>query len=400
MSVQITLNLTPNTPPSSGWIIKYRAIGTSGDYITVPGSPFMYSPAVFNLPDGTWDGIVIPDCGDGRYTASPHKWSMDIPDCPEEECCPQITLSVSDITETSAQINYIIPAGITVTDVLYKTSAANAWTVRPGTYTGTGNFTLTGLYENTQYLVKFLSDCPTGNEIETTNFTTTTETPSCKPVIIDGFVEYWYSNISRTFTMDIDEGGTSNTATGYDVYYAEVDGSIDDNSDCAAKPIGDFTLLFSVTGRSMYPGVQTTNLLVHYAGIDWKINQGYCFRIVTHCPGDDPDFVDNKYIKTSIPCIGIENIIFQNATSTTIPVTFDNSEWDTGYQVEWRVYGSGASWSSSGTITNTWTGSVVPITYTATGLTSDTVYEFRFTQYCVGGDTYVVPSTFNKNTTA
>lgn len=65
--VEVTISaLTPSTPPTDGWKIRYRIKGTTGAYTVPVGSPFSSLPIVFDTTDaaGTlYEVQVARDCG-------------------------------------------------------------------------------------------------------------------------------------------------------------------------------------------------------------------------------------------------------------------------------------------------------------------------------------------------
>ena len=96
--------------------------------------------------------------------------------------CPKPTsLTVSNITETTADLSWQVGGVETVWNLEYKTENESDWTVIP---VYSNNFTLTGLTDSTTYLVRVQADCGNDDVSTYTSLTFTTDSASA-PVITD-----------------------------------------------------------------------------------------------------------------------------------------------------------------------------------------------------------------------
>ena len=110
--------------------------------------------------------------------------------------CPKPTsLTVSNITETTADLSWQVGGVETVWNLEYKTENESDWTVIP---VYSNNFTLTGLTDSTTYLVRVQADCGNDDVSTYTSLTFTTDSASA-PVITDPTVATGtVSNITQT----------------------------------------------------------------------------------------------------------------------------------------------------------------------------------------------------------
>lgn len=379
----INLALNPTTPPANGWIVKYRQLGTSGAYTAVPGSPFTSSPAVFTLPDGVaYDGIVIADCGDGRFTDSPYKWSMPVPDCPPGESCAydlqvtqdtetgDFTVSVPGITAADANVNYFV--GTTIggynTYAFYSinstTGVANVPQPDPGT---PRRYTLFRLCD---------TEVVSGN----------TPDPVCSGV---GSLSIFGQGASLYFQWSGLAPSPQNTATSLLLGYF----NMDENSGIACgDPSAPYTEIETLTPSDP----NWSNGSIDISDITLIPGQTYCFAAIVACPEGDPIIKTIEYT-VPYPCLNDNTVFFGNATQTEIPVTITTSQYDTEYYLNWVSRSNPSDTGNSGWFPNTATfpGNV---NYTATGLQPDTVYDFYLKKRCTGGAEYTYESGFGKNT--
>ena len=110
--------------------------------------------------------------------------------------CPKpISLTVSNITETTADLSWTAGGQETVWNLEYKTENESDWTVLP---VYNSSFMLTGLTDSTTYLVRVQADCGNGDVSTYATLTFTTDSASA-PVITDPTVSTGsVSNVTQT----------------------------------------------------------------------------------------------------------------------------------------------------------------------------------------------------------
>lgn len=106
--VQVTISsLVPSTPPTDGWRVGYRVLGTTGAFLVPVGSPFMTQPIVFTTTDaaGTLYELQIKrDCGALEstefITTTPCQCSAGYVVSPSEKNCQQVNTIAPTVTNS------------------------------------------------------------------------------------------------------------------------------------------------------------------------------------------------------------------------------------------------------------------------------------------------------------
>ncbi|MEM6631460.1 MAG: fibronectin type III domain-containing protein [Bacteroidota bacterium] len=312
---------------AQGYELRYRRLGTSTwTIIQVSGN----SVTLQNLETGVdYEWEVRTDCG-----TSVSSW---ISGSDFQTTCPGPDgLSVNNITETSATVDWNAVTGALNYTVRYRVLASSSWTSQT---VNTTTFDITGLTESTDYEWQVQSNCVNGSSdwIRGPNFETLgapCETPSNLAV----------ANVtpsSATFSWT------------------------------AVPTVQTYEVRYRVRGSSAWTTQAVTGTTLQVADLDTFTN--YEWQVRTICANSESVWLAGPFFQTQGPtCEAPSELAVSNITLSSASFSWTAVAGVTGYEIRYRIVGGGA-----------WT--VLPAANTSitiNGLDFSTAYEWQVRSVC------------------
>ena len=294
--------------------------------------------------------------------------------CPS--CLSPSNLSVSNVTDTSADLSWTDNSGGSASYIVEWREAGSAGWNSDTTAAGVTNYTLTGLTASTQYEWQLTADCGGGDTsltISGNNFYTSGTCGTYTVSLIDSYGDGWNGG-----TLDIYKNGnillsglTLDNGTGPEDYQIPVD-------------INDI-LSFDYTPGSW----SSENQYIVYDSNGVEIaNEGD--------GGSEPGDIGDPTIPSGLvacpTCPPPTDLTVVSVTTDTADLSWtDNTSGSATYIIEYSEVGTG-TWNSVTTAAGA-------NTYTLTGLSPHTGYQWKLKADCGGGDTsaYVIGDDFFTN---
>ena len=283
--------------------------------------------------------------------------------------CPKPTsLTVSNITETTADLSWVAGGQESVWSLEYKAENGNDWTVIP---VYSNSFTLTGLTDTTTYIVRVQADCGNGDVSTYVTLTFTTDSTST-PVLTDPTVATGsVGNITQTSATVI--GIITNPDN---VTIAER------GFELTTVSSGNQTT-FTVAGSGDTFSSDLTNLTPE---------TDYAYRAFITFGGQTVYGTTETFTtlpeETPEPCDAPTGLDTTAVANETIGISWDDNPNVSNWSVRHRT--QDGDWVSATSATNS---------YTLTGLTVNTTYEFQVQALCNDGQTSDWSATLSVTTT-
>lgn len=368
--------------------------------------PAGQAPGNYRIRFGqTFSGSIEP-CASGSY-GSFVDYTLTVYQPLPCTTAPPSGFSVTNVTATTAQINWLPSIGATYT-IEYKKAADATWTVSTTTATNPSHI-ITGLEENTAYQVRIRTTC-NGTDGTYSNPLPFTTTPLvyCQAGSTSTTVRGFISNVTVTPTNAAPVSNNSSSST-YTDYYND--------------PTKVITLIAGTAGNivSVSKSWTGTNSQNYAVGVWIDFNRDGDFddvgeKVLTSASSQTTPVLSapaftvpaNAYIgplntrmrvimretTTPTPCgtftygevedypVRIKpcetttptNVIVNAITDVSASVSWTPGTNNLSYVVEYRVAGSGALWTQSPIVT--------AIPYPLTGLAPATTYEVRVVAVC------------------
>ncbi len=371
-------------------------------------------------------------------------------------CYPPTSLSVSNLSDTTAKVNWVAPASGTPTQYKYEIRATgnpgtgNTGLVASGTTTGTPLFVnISGLTANTPYTAYVSSDCGSGDiSAWTTGFAFTTNCaaaslpqtqlfnsstiPSCwSQQFVTGAISFSFPTSGSSPTVSPQEGTNmvyynsySNTTktrlvsanltsvgtSSVDVEFYWYHGSDGGATSYLTEGV---TPQYSIDGGTTWTSIGT-QILRYNAVVGWK---KYTLTLPAGA-GNAPSllvgflfegnsgynsYLDNVIIKSSPTCYPPTNITVSNITDTNAKInwTLPATGTPTQFKYEVRSTGLGGTGSTGLVASGTTTGAPLSVLVPSV-LSASTTYSVYVQSDCGSGDLSVWSpgTTFTTNCTA
>ncbi len=342
-----TANVTENSADLN-WVnnggtatydVQYRPVGSS-TWTSITGLSSTTTTVSGLTACTDYEFQVAASCSGGvsGYTASQTFSTMaSVP----------TTLTTANVTENSADLNWVNNGGTATYDVQYRPVGSSTWTSITGLSSTTT--TVSGLTACTDYEFQVNASCSGGVSGYTASqiFSTTASVPTTLTT----------ANVTEN-SVDLNWVNTGGTAT-YDVQY---------------RPVGSSTWT-SITGLSS----TTTTVSGLTACTDYE------FQVNASCSGGVSGYTASQIFSTtaSVPT----TLTTANVTENSVDLNWVNTGGTATYDVQYRPVGS-STWTSITGLSST--------TTTVSGLTACTDYEFQVAASCSGGVSgYTASQTFS-----
>ncbi|MCC3160623.1 fibronectin type III domain-containing protein [Hymenobacter sp. 15J16-1T3B] len=319
------------TPPSAGTSYTVTYTPTGGSATTVTPTPTGSPVALTGLAPGTTYTVsVVSNCQPGETSAAATTTFTTT------SCVAPTGLSVTGITTTTATVNFGVGNGSSYT-VTYTPQGGSATTVTPNPTASP--VALSGLTPGTQYTVRIVSNCGSGQSAAaTTTFTTLTP---CNPVTGLAAGSITTTSASLSFT---------GSGASYTVTYTPQGGSATTVTPApTASPV-------SLTGLT--PNTQ------------------YTVSVVSNCGNGLSSTPTTTTFTTLAPCNAVTGLAAGSITTTSASLSFTGT--GSSYTVTYTPQGGAAT-----TVTPAPTASPVALA----GLTPNTQYTVSVVSNCAGGQT-------------
>ncbi len=338
-TTSVTLNWSAITGAVS-YNVQYRKVGTTTWTTTTSNTN---SLSIAGLSAGNLYQFQVQAVCPGNVTgnySSPGNFSTSTGIL---NCNAPSTLSASNITATSAKLNWNVSLGAHSYSVQYRVVGTSTWTTATSTV---NSLSVTGLTSGATYQFQVQTVCAAGQSSFST-LTTFTTGPVCPTP----------TNLTITNI-------TSNTAM---LNWGAVTGA------------ASYNVRYRVVGTTTWTTSTSTTNTLAISGLIPATN--YDFQVQTVCTGGVPGNFSTSGVFTTAPtgggCAVPTGLTVSNITSTTALVNWNAVAGAVRYNVQYRVAGtSGWTTDTSGSLT-----------YAISALTPSTHYEFQVQTLCSGGNT-------------
>jgi hypothetical protein len=245
-------------------------------------------------------------------------------------------LTTTNITNTSAQLNWGAVTGTTSYSVQYKLSTASTWT-SAGSTSGT-TMTISGLSTNTAYNWQVKTDC--SNYSATANFTT--------------------GNSGGTCNAPANLGSSSITSSSALVFWGAVSGAT------------NYTVQYKISSSSTWMTAGTT-AASNYTLTGLTASTTYNWKVKANCSAYSVVMAFTTSTSGGGTCDAPTNLGSGSFTSSSANVSWGIVSGASNYTVQYKV-SSSSTWVTAGTTTAT--------NYTLTGLTASTTYNWQVKANC------------------
>ncbi|MBP9790700.1 MAG: fibronectin type III domain-containing protein [Bacteroidia bacterium] len=263
-------------------------------------------------------------------------------------CAAPNGVSSTVLSSTSARLNWTAKTGIMYYNFRYRRTGTSSWTYDS---TITNSKTIYGLAASTSYDYQIQTRCnssSTSGYGTRKTFTTTVATVNCG-------------------TPNVALFGTINkTASSATVYWTGVSGAL------------SYNVRYRVNGSSSaWTIVPASTVNANLTGL--SASTQYEFQVQSVCSAGSSSYSSSGIFSTNASC-GIPATA--SFTSTAITSSSATLGWSavtgaTGYNIQYRVNGSGSTWTAANSTTTS---------KNVTGLSSATTYEFQVQTICAGGN--------------
>ncbi|MBP6532198.1 MAG: fibronectin type III domain-containing protein, partial [Bacteroidia bacterium] len=252
------------------------------------------------------------------------------------------------LSSTSVRLSWTAKTGIMYYNFRYRRTGTSAWTYDS---TITNSKTIYGLIPSTSYDYQIQTRCNSSTlSVYGTRYTfsTTAGTVNCG-------------------TPNVALFGTINkTASSATVYWTAVSGAL------------SYNVRYRVNGSSgAWTTVTTSSVNANLAGL--TASTQYEFQVQSVCSTGSSAYSSSGIFSTNASC-GIPDIAWFSSTaitSSSATLGWNAVAGATGYNIQYRVNGSGSSWIAANSTTTS---------KNVTGLSSATTYEFQVQTICAGGN--------------
>ncbi|MDH3650922.1 MAG: fibronectin type III domain-containing protein, partial [Saprospiraceae bacterium] len=339
-SHQATLAWSNESGTALSYDVRYKEI-TDPNWINITGVPTNLKIITGLDPLTTYEYQVRSNCASG---SSPFSFSVEFT-TPDNVCTAPQNLTLVSVGEDFATLSWGAVGGALHYTVRYREVGTVEYLFKD--FIGTTTTTLQNLFPGTNYESQVRVECTLG----TTDWSdvllfTTDQIQSCE---VPG-------NLNATMV----------TATSAKHNWDPVIGAL------------EYTMQRRIAGTSTWT-FQITTSQTSVTTFGLVPNTMYEFQVRTHCTIGDSDFSASAFYTTQDdpPCETPQNLFVDDITPTSATFHWDPVAVVIHYVLEYRPQGS-STWTSVTT-----TGTLI----SRTGLTPDTVYEWRVGVLCTSGGT-------------
>ena len=337
-------------PGAASYNVQYRKVGTT---TWSTGSSNTTSLSISGLSAGTAYEFQVQTVCSGNITSSFSASGNFATTGGGGTCLAPSTLSASNITATSAKLNWNVVLGGLSYNIQYRQTGTTTWST--GT-SAVNSLSISGLTAGVTYQFQVQTVCSGGvsSYSTITSFTTGAACPTPTGLTITNI-----TNTSATLNWGVVAGAAS-----YNIRYRQV-------------------------GTTTWTTATSNTNSLAISGLTAATN--YAFQVQTVCTGGTAGnfSISGLFTTTSgAVCAVPTGVTVTNITSTTALVNWTAVTGAIRYNVQYRKTGT-TTWS---------TDTAAAITYAISGLSPSTTYEFQVQTVCAGGSTSAFSASTNFTT--
>ena len=321
---------------AASYNIRYRAVGTTTWTTATSNTNSLAISGLIGATNYAFQVQTICTGGTPGNFSTSGTWTT----ANGNTCGVPTGLSETNITASSATLNWVAVSGATSYNIEYRVVGSSSWTTQASS---TNSLAVSGLTAGTNYEFQVQTVCPGSTSAFTSSATFTTSGG-----VICG-TPVGFSVTSITSTSALVTWGTVSGALRYNIQYR-------------------------VVGTSTWTTDTSSSVTYAISGLSPSTN--YEFQAQTLCSTGTGAFSTSTTFTTAGPCasppsgFSVSNVTMSTATLNWLTVT-----GVTGYNIQYRVLGT-TTWTS----TTSTTGSK-----NISGLTAGSTYEFQVQAVCSGG---------------
>ena len=315
-------------------------------------------------------------CTDGFLNGQETGIDCGGPSCPvcPVTCTTPTGVTVTSISVTTALVNWAVVTGAVTYTLEYKLNSSPTWIVASSTISNAISYYLTGLTGSSLYDYRIKTNCSSGSSIYFQSQFTTITAAAC--------YSNYEPNESRAAAATIPANtiitATIGTASDLD-YYKLTTAVASDFNISLTNLAGDYDLeMFNSAGTSIATSgnAGTTSESIVLAN---QAAGTYYFYVYGYGGAYSPTicYNFNVGVVTSVGCNAPLSLVSSAITSTSATVSWGAVGSAINYNVEYKL--------STASIWTVATSTLTLTTYTFTGLTIGTLYDYRISANCASG---------------
>ncbi len=337
-----TFNWTAATGANS-YTINYRIVGTS---TWTSASTVSTSYNASGLASGTnyeWQVLTVCSSGSSPFTSSTTFTTT------ASACNTPSGMSTTAITTSTATFNWTAASGATSYSIRYRITGTTTWTTSSSAST---SYNASALTANTTYEWQVQTICSSGSSAFTASTTFTTTAAPCN--VASGMNTTAVTSSSATFNWTAVSGASS------------------------------YNIRYRITGTTTWSTGSSATASYNASGL--TANSTYEWQVQTVCSGGSSVFTaSTTFTTSSAPCNVPTGMSTSTVTSSSATFNWTAVSGATSYLIRYRITGT-TTWTSSSSST---------ATYSASGLTASSNYEWQILTVCSGGSSaYTASITF------
>lgn len=329
------------SPSATSYTLRYKKSANTV-WTTVSGVA-VNSYALSGLAGGTtynWEIMSVCNAQNSAYTASSFTTYP--------VCNPASNLVSSAITASGVTLSWATTNANNYT-LRYKPTAGSTWT---SVTVNSGSYVVSGLTPATAYMWEVRSNCTGGSSGYVTGSTFTTY-PICNAA-------------SNLITSSITSSGVTLSWT--------------------TTNANNYTLRYKPTGGQSWTSVTVSSVPYVISGL--TASTAYTWEVRSNCTRDSSSYVTGSTFTTLPPCLSPTSLSVTYLSTQIATLNWNTVSGATSYSVQYKP--SGGSWTTV-TTSNT--------TYSLTGLSASTIYNWQVASVCSGQNSSYTTDTFTTKAT-
>ena len=289
-----------------------------------------------NLPQVAVNEVELQLSG-GKIRAATYGrglWERDLYNPCNAPTSPQTVF----VTDSSAQVSWTASATANSYNIDYKKTASSSWTNAANNITNT-NYELTGLTRGTSYDWRVNANCTVGTS------------------------SYIQGSLTTTVPCGTPQSLTTNnlTLTSARLNWASVTDAF------------KYTVSYKTTSSSVWILASDTITQTSYNLINLNQGTSYNWSVSATCPKGTGDPANSQFT-TPITCNAPANLSTTSINTTSATLNWAAVTGSVGYDIDFKL-SSASSWTTKAT-------GITALSYSLTGLTATTAYDWRVRSNC------------------